>query len=102
MRFFFRRYQPLGPETVVVTSHQVLDGEAPILFAAHMYSGNWQFMDVSDKTDDDLVAIHYSDIVQLDQSVSEISDLGRGYMAWREPGGEWRSRRFWSDDRIME
>ena len=59
-------------------------------------------MDSADKDDGDLVAVHYADILELDQTVSEVSDLPRGFMAWRTLGGEWRSRQFWSDDRILE
>jgi len=96
-----RNRAPLGPDTTVVTSHRVLAG-ARIVLVAHMYSGDWQFMDDSDKTEDDLVAVHYADIVGLDEAVAAVSDLPRGYVAFRPEGGEWLSRQFWSDNRILD
>jgi hypothetical protein len=86
---------------MVVTSQRVLAG-MPIVLVAHMYSGDWQFMDDSDKTEDDLVAVHYADILGLDEAVAAVSDLPRGYVASRPEGGEWLSRQFWSDHRIQE
>ena len=81
---------------IVVTSRQVLAG-AEVVLAARLYSGVVQLVDRSDKAEDDAVAVHFSDLVELAPELARFRVLPVGRLHVRTPDG-WREWGFTSDD----
>ena len=77
------------------TMRQVLDGSEPILLVSHDEDDNgWQFIGTSDALVDDTKLVCLEEIVRLDPTVLEVSDLPPGWQAFRgEVGGEWTLRK---------
>lgn len=73
---------------------QVLDGSEPILLFSHDEDDHgWQFIGVSDATMADGRVVSLEEIVRLDPTVLEVSDLPPGWQAVRGfVGGAWSRR----------
>ncbi len=71
--------------TAVITTKYVLNKESPILFAFHYDDRYWQFSGPEENLPDEeykLVALE--EIIQIDPSVVEVSDLSYEGEAYRE------------------
>jgi len=69
----------------------VADGTVPILLVCHdLEDGCWQFLDGADDPQDPVIlCLHH--LIELDPSLSELSDLPLGWQAWRSaPGEPWQ------------
>lgn len=70
------------------TQRQILEEAAPILLVAHDVSdGTWQFLDGGDVIMEDARVVGLGEIVKLDPSIAELSDLPLGFVAVREDRG---------------
>lgn len=84
------------PETAVVTTTQITQKGAPILYVSHERDENgeatWQFHSLIEPFSmDDAQLVRLETIVRLDPTIAEIADLPMGYAATRmERGGSWR------------
>ena len=72
----------------------VVRHESPILFVAHYEDGYWQFSGEEGEEeglpDEDFLVLALAEVVALDGTVVEVSDLPRGAAATRQArGGEW-------------
>ncbi|QRY55968.1 hypothetical protein [Sphingobacterium siyangense] len=73
-------------DTAVFTTKFVLSEKSPILYVFHYEEdGSWQFSGSEENlTDDDYKVISLKEMINLDSSVLDISDLSEGYMAYRK------------------
>jgi len=78
--------------TAVITTRFVLERKSPILFVFHFSDGAWQFSG-SEKnlSDDDYRVVSLGEIIEIDNSLLEISDMPMGSEARRlNPQSPWR------------
>jgi hypothetical protein len=78
-----------------VTTRYVLDGDLPILVVSHETDGAWQVLCGEPKKPvaDARVAC-LGCLYELDSSIGSVSDLPRGWIAWRvAPGAPWKYAR---------
>jgi len=83
-----------APDTAVITTVYVVRQASPILFVAHFDDGYWQFSGGEGHEqglpDEDYLVLRLEEVVALDGTVVEVSDLPRGAGATRAAkGGEW-------------
>jgi len=77
---------------MVMTTKNIVNNKNPILSVWHeMDDGMWQFLDGTDVNEEDAMMISLEEIVKIDNSVKEVSDLPLGWVAWREKkGSAWK------------
>jgi len=66
------------------TTRPVIDNELPILYVYHDEEGDWQFLCGSTNDSEDMRMVSLKYIVEIDNSVNELHNLGLGEYAWRE------------------
>jgi len=73
------------PNTAALTLSTVLDETSPIVYAFHDEEDHsWQFLG-PEGSDENLVRfVSMQQIVDLDQSVTQVADLPPGWHAWRD------------------
>lgn len=72
-------------DVAVLTTQEVFDGELPVVFVTHDAGiGGWQFLDAEGLDGRQPVAIPKPDLLALDPSLAEITDLPVGWHAERE------------------
>ncbi|MGQ5395455.1 hypothetical protein ACT8ZS_32050 [Paenibacillus sp. M.A.Huq-84] len=70
--------------------------ESPILYVTHDEDdGMWQFLNGGDVNEEDARILGLKEIIDIDPSLVQLSDLPFGWVAWREAvGKQWvRSKR---------
>ena len=73
------------PNVAVIASRKIVNGKGWIAHVAHDESdGGWQFHDNEPLNEDHAAVVSLEDIVLLDPSIVELSDLPLGWRAWRE------------------
>ncbi|GKX68630.1 hypothetical protein [Inconstantimicrobium mannanitabidum] len=82
------------PNIMVITTKSIIDNKIAILSVWHdADDGMWQFLDGTDVNEDDAILISLENIVNIDNSVNEVSNLPLGWVAWREEKGfEWKTQ----------
>lgn len=83
-----------APNTMVITTKRVINGEASILIVFHdEEDGMWQFLDGDDRNEDDVAIISLAEIERIDSAINAISELPLGWVAWREhENAKWDSQ----------
>ncbi|MCH7403883.1 hypothetical protein ACFOUP_08735 [Belliella kenyensis] len=79
-------------DTAVFTTKYVLEKQSPITHVYHYdEDGAWQFSGLEEiDNNQDFRVVSLEEIIKLDGSILEISDLPLGYEAFREkPGSSW-------------
>lgn len=78
------------PHLGVITTAPVLLG-APIVMVSHdADDGGWQFLCGTTKNPADGRIVHLEEIVAMDPTVTEVSDLPLGWVAYRDAvGAQW-------------
>ena len=72
-------------DTAVITTIYVVRQGSPILSVYHFDDGYWQFSGVEENLpDEDFLVLALSEIIALDPSVLQVSDLPLGYSASRK------------------
>jgi len=68
----------------------VADRSLPVRMVAHDVDGDWQFLDGTNDEPGEPVLLCLGCVFEADSSLADISDLPRGWRAWRdEPGDAW-------------
>jgi hypothetical protein len=81
------------PSASVVTQKKITDGVLPILYVFRdSVDGQWIFLADEKSGGDDVVILTLSEIITLDPSMKQLSDLPPGWKAWREAKGQPWSR----------
>jgi len=76
------------PNVMVVTTEHIVKGKKNILIVYHdADDGIWQFLDDSEINDNDAMIISLEEMINIDDSIEEISNLPLGYVAWRKQKG---------------
>ncbi|MCU0471378.1 MAG: hypothetical protein MUF58_22615 [Arcicella sp.] len=71
--------------TAVITTQYILNKKSPILFVNHYDDGFWEFLGIeSNLKDEDFKIISLDEIIQIDSSILEVSDLPYEGKAYRE------------------
>jgi hypothetical protein len=70
--------------TVIISQRLVVEKKKPILYVYHDASDQWQFLASEDKQMDEVIFLSLEDIISIDNSIKQISDLPKGWRAWRE------------------
>jgi len=80
------------PNVAVVTTREVTEGQAPILFVSHdKEDGAWQFLTGGPAREDDARVVALRRIWLLDPSIGQLADLPMGWQASRtSPLDPWR------------
>ena len=74
-----------GLDTAVFTTKYVINEGSPILVVYHYEDGSWQFNGKeANLNDDDFKIVSLEEILQLDETLNELSDMGVGFVAERE------------------
>lgn len=78
--------------TAVITTKYVLEGRSPILYVFHYDDGFWQFSGGEENLpDEDYRVISLEEIIKIDASVVEVSDLPYEGKAYRDKASSpWR------------
>ena len=81
---------PLDP--IAITTDEIISGELAIVLVTHDAGhGGWQFMDGQDVSGRKPVVIPKSELLQIDPTIKEITDLPVGWRAVRDSKDEpWR------------
>lgn len=81
--------------TVVITTNNIIQGNSEILYVFHDEDdGIWQFLDNDICSEENARIVALKEIVELDNSISLISDLPLGYMAYRlSKSSKWTIRK---------
>lgn len=79
-------------DVAVVTTQEVIDGKLPVVYVVHDEGvGGWQFLDSGSIDGRPPVAIAKQDLLDLDPTLREVTDLPLGWYAARdETGAPWR------------
>jgi len=82
------------PDVMVMTTKNIVSNKKPILSVWHdADDGMWQFLDGTDVNEEDAMMISLEEIVNIDDTVNEVSDLQLGWVAWREQkGSDWKRK----------
>jgi len=73
------------PSASVVTQKKIAEGDLPILYAFRdSVDGQWIFLADEKSGGDEVLVLTLHEIVKIDASVKQISDLPPGWKAWRE------------------
>lgn len=76
--------------TRVFTTKQITQHKEPVLHVTHDVDGDWQFLPFETPDESDGVLVSLKDIVDMDQTISELWDLPLGWHAWkRSPKDAW-------------
>jgi hypothetical protein len=72
-------------KTAVFTTNFVIEGNSPILYVFHFDDGSWQFNgEEQNLNDDDYRVISLGEILTIDSTVKELSDMPTGFEAIRK------------------
>ena len=72
-------------DTAVITTKYVLDNGSPILFVNHYNDGFWEFLGSEENlSDDDFKVVSLEEILNIDSSIIEVSDLPYEGKAYRQ------------------
>ena len=75
----------------VFTCCHIIEQSKPILYVKHDEEGDWQFLCGENHTTEDARIVALQEIINIDPSVSKISNLKRGQTAVREnQESEWK------------
>lgn len=69
--------------TIVVTQRRVIEKKEPVLFVFHDKDGDWQFLADENSQMDQVVELSLRSIIALDSSLTQVSELKRGWKAQR-------------------
>jgi hypothetical protein len=69
---------------ITISQRLVVEKKKPILYVYHDTSDQWQFLASEDNQIDEVIFISLEDIISIDNSIKQISDLPKGWRAWRE------------------
>lgn len=74
------------PRTAVIANKKVVSRESWIAYVTHdLEDGGWQFhTNEATIREDDAILLSLKNIVDIDPSIGELSDLPVGWHAWRE------------------
>jgi hypothetical protein len=73
---------------MVLTTKKIINSNELIKTVYHdEEDGMWQFLDGTDITEDGAMVVGLEEVVEIDKSVEEVSDLPLGWVAWREEKG---------------
>ena len=89
---FFKKHKFNDSEnqTVFTCSH-IINENKPILYVKHDNEGDWQFLCGENHTTEDARVIALQEIINIDPSVSKVSNLKCGQTAVRESKeSEWK------------
>lgn len=71
--------------TAVFTTVQVINREMPILYVSHDEDdGTWQFHDGSDASIRNAMVVTLSEIISVDITINQLSELPLGWIATRD------------------
>jgi hypothetical protein len=87
MKFKFLESEKLS----TITTNQIMNEKLPILYVYHDIEGDWQFLCGTTNKSEDMILVSLKNIVDHDNSVNELHNLGIGEYAWREsPNDRWK------------
>jgi hypothetical protein len=72
-----------SPSIMVATQRRVIEKKEPILFVLHDKDGEWQFLAGENSQMDQVVELTLRSIIVLDSSLTQVSELKRGWKAQR-------------------
>ncbi|AFH60317.1 hypothetical protein ACVNS2_06455 [Paenibacillus caseinilyticus] len=74
------------PENVVViTIDRIMKRESPTLYVTHDEDdGTWQFLDGGEVKEEEARLLSLKEMVNIDPSLTQLSDLPLGWIAWRD------------------
>lgn len=55
----------------------------PVLHVTHDIDGDWQFLDLKDADEKEIVFVHSEHLLERDSTLKDVSDLPEGWHAWR-------------------
>ena len=82
---------PDALDTAAITTVYVVKYSSPILSVFHYLDGYWQFSGAEENLpDEDFMILRLDEIIAIDPSVLEVSDMPLGYSASRKtPVSQW-------------
>ena len=90
---FFRKHNKFkeSKNQAVFTCLHIIEENKPILYVKRDNEGDWQFLCSGNHTTEDARIIALQEIIDIDPSVSNVSNLKRGQIAVRESKeNEWK------------
>lgn len=71
--------------TAVFTTKFILESQSPIMYVYHYEEdGAWQFSGLEDCEENDFRIVSLEEIINIDNTILQISDLPFGFYAYRE------------------
>ena len=90
-KFFKKHKFKESKNQAVFTCCHIIEENKPILYVKHDNEGDWQFLCGDNHTTEDARVIALQEIIDIDPSVSNVSNLKRGQIAVRESKeNEWK------------
>lgn len=89
----------LGLDEPVVTTKPVAEGQERVGLVMHQHAGVWQFIGPTGGTEENGEVLHFSHLLHLDASLSQLRRLPPGAVMTRMPIG-WATQRFGSDEEL--
>ena len=77
-----------APQTAVFTTKFVILNNSPILYVSHDKDGDWQFHGAEEATTEDAAIVRLDEMIAIDNSVLEVSDLPLGAYAVRKSAND--------------
>ncbi|MBT2563793.1 hypothetical protein J7E50_21460 [Pedobacter sp. ISL-68] len=71
-------------DTAVFTSKYVMTNSSPIVYIAHHEDGAWEFWGDQTINESEIVVVSLQQIIKVDPTILEVSDLPIGFNAIRE------------------
>ena len=89
---FFKKHQfKVSKKLAVFTCCHIVEENKPILYVKHDHEGDWQFLCGESHATEDARIIALKEIVSIDPSVREVSNLRCGQSAIRDSkDSEWK------------
>jgi len=80
---------------IVITTKDIVNRVVPILHVIHDDEGDWQVLGGQSVTEADAMVISLDQVLQLDASVKEVTNIPTGFQAWRSTAAaEWQIGRY--------
>lgn len=73
----------LNPRGGIFSLKGIVFDNKPVLHVTHDIGGDWQFLDLNDADENEIVFVHSEHLLERDSTLKEVSDLPEGWHAWR-------------------
>ena len=82
------------PDSMVMASTDIVDGQRPIVAVTHDSEGGWDFLDDRGYVDEAVNWVRFGELYRAQPWLARFADLPPDTQAWLDEDGQWRCRPF--------